>query len=76
MFGPLRGLLAHCLRDTAGSEVDPSGNVRTTFGWVVGGTLQLPAGKTSVTIKAAVVDNAGKTGSATQVVPISPVDNG
>jgi hypothetical protein len=72
----LRGLLAHCLRDTAGSEVDPSGNVRTTFGWVVGGTLQLPAGKTSVTIKAAVVDNAGKTGSATQVVPISPVDNG
>ncbi|MGI4743169.1 hypothetical protein [Hymenobacter sp. BT559] len=72
----MRGLLAHCLRDTAGSEVDPSGNVRTTFGWVVGGTLQLPAGKTSVTIKAAVVDNAGKTGSATQVVPISPVDNG
>jgi len=73
LFGPLRGLLAHCLRDTAGSEVDPSGNVRT---WVVSGTLQLPAGKTSVTIKAAVVDNAGKTGSATQVVPISPVDNG
>jgi hypothetical protein len=42
--------------------VDPSGNVRT---WVVSGTLQLPAGKTSVTTKAAVVDNAGKTGSAT-----------
>ena len=56
--------------------MDLSGFVRTTFGWVVGGTLQLPAGKTSVTIKAAVVDNAGKTGSATQVVPISPVDNG
>jgi len=62
--------------NTAGSEVDPSGFVRTTFGWVVGGTLQLPAGKTSVTIKAAVVDNAGKTGSATQVVQISPVANG
>ncbi len=62
--------------NTAGSEVDPSGYVRTTFGWVVGGTLQLPAGKTSVTIKAAVTDAAGKTGSTTQVVQISPVANG
>jgi hypothetical protein len=62
--------------NTAGSEVDPSGFVRTTFGWTVGGTLQLPAGKTSVTIKAAVTDAAGKTGSATQVVQISPVANG
>ncbi len=62
--------------NTAGSEVDPSGFVRTTFGWTVGGTLRLPAGKTSVTVKAAVVDNAGKTGSATQVLQISPVANG
>ncbi len=62
--------------NTAGSELDPSGFVRTTFGWTVGGTLQLPAGKTSVTIKAAVTDAAGKTGSATQVVQISPVQNG
>ena len=55
--------------------MDPSGNVRTTFGWSVGGTLQL-GGKTSVTIKAAVTDAAGKTGSTTQVVQISPVANG
>ncbi len=61
--------------NTAGSEIDPSGFVRTTFGWTVGGTLQL-GGKTSVTIKAAVTDAAGKTGSATQVVQISPVENG
>ncbi|GAC1603035.1 MAG: hypothetical protein NVS3B25_31530 [Hymenobacter sp.] len=61
--------------NTAGSEVDPSGFVRTTFGWVVGGTLQL-GGKTSMTIKAAVTDAAGKTGSTTQVVQISPVENG
>jgi hypothetical protein len=61
--------------NTAGSELDPSGFVRTTFGWSVGGTLQL-GGKTSVTIKAAVTDAAGKTGSATQVVQISPVANG
>ena len=62
--------------NTAGSELDPSGFVRTTFGWTVGGTLQLPAGKTAVTIKAAVTDAAGKTGSTTQVVQISPVENG
>jgi len=62
--------------NTAGSEVDPSGFVRTTFGWTVGGTLQLPAGKTGVTIKAAVTDAAGKTGSSTQVVQISPIENG
>jgi hypothetical protein len=62
--------------NTAGSEIDPSGFVRTTFGWTVGGTLQLPAGKTGVTIKAAVTDAAGKTGSTTQVVQISPVANG
>ena len=62
--------------NTVGSEVDPSGFVRTTFGWSVGGTLQLPAGKTGVTIKAAVTDAAGKTGSTTQVVQISPVANG
>ena len=61
--------------NTAGSEVDPSGYVRTTFGWTVGGTLQL-AGKTSVTIKAAVTDATGKTGSTTQVVQISGVENG
>lgn len=60
----------------AGSEIDPSGYVRTTFGWVVGGSLMMPAGKTSVTIKARVTDNNGKTGSITNVVQISPVVNG
>ena len=59
----------------AGSEVDPLG-VRTTFGWVVGGSLLMPAGKTFVTIKSRVTDNAGKTGSATSVVQISPITNG
>jgi len=60
----------------AGSEIDPSGYVRTTFGWTVGGTMQMPAGKTFVTIKARVTDNAGKTGSTTSVVQISNVVNG
>jgi hypothetical protein len=59
----------------AGSEVEPLG-VRTTFGWVVGGSLLMPAGKTFVTIKSRVTDNSGKTGSATSVVQISPVTNG
>lgn len=60
----------------AGSEIDPSGYVRTTFGWVVGGSLLMPKNKTSVTIKARVTDNAGRKGSVTQVVQISPVVNG
>lgn len=60
----------------AGSEVEPSGVVRSTFGWVVGGTLVMPSGKTTVTIKSRVTDNNGKTGSATSVVGISPVVNG
>ncbi len=60
----------------AGSEIDPSGYVRTTFGWVVGGSLIMPKGKNFVTIKARVTDNAGKTGSVSNVVQISPVVNG
>ncbi len=60
----------------AGSEIDPSGKVRTTFGWVVGGTLVVPPGKRSVTIRSSVTDNAGKTGSTSQVVQLSPVVNG
>jgi hypothetical protein len=60
----------------AGSEIDPSGFVRSTFGWTVGGSLVMPAGKTFVTIKARVTDNAGKTGSTTSIVQISPVVNG
>lgn len=60
----------------AGSEIDPSGFVRTTFGWVVGGSLMIPPGKTAVTVKARVTDNAGKTTSTASVVQISPVTNG
>ena len=60
----------------AGSEIDPSGYVRSTFGWTVGGSLLMPAGKTFVTIKARVTDNAGKTNSTTSVVQISPTVNG
>lgn len=60
----------------AGSEVAPSGLVHSTFSWVVGGSLMMPAGKTSVTIKSRVTDNNGKTGSSTEVVSISPVVNG
>lgn len=60
----------------AGSEIDPSGYVRSTFGWTVGGSLVMPAGKTFVTIKARVTDNAGKTNSVTSIVQISPVVNG
>ena len=60
----------------AGSEVEPSGLVRSTFSWVVGGSLLIPAGKTFVTIKSRVTDNNGKTGTVTKVVQISPVVNG
>lgn len=60
----------------AGSEIDPSGYVRSTFGWTVGGSLLMPAGRTFVTIKARVTDNAGKTNSTTSVVQISPTVNG
>jgi len=59
----------------AGSEKEPLG-VRTTFGWAVGGSLLVPPGKTFVTIKSRVTDNAGKTGSATSIVQLSPVTNG
>ena len=59
----------------AGSERDPKG-VRTTAGWVVGGSLVMPAGKTSVTAIATVTDNAGRTGSTRSTFGISPVANG
>jgi hypothetical protein len=62
--------------NTAGSELDPSGYVRSTFGWVVGGSLIMPAGKTKVIIKAQVTDNKGKSGSVTNTVDISNVVNG
>jgi len=62
--------------DIAGSELDTDGSVRTTADWVVGGSLELPAGKSTVTITARVTDNDGKTGGVTQVVGVSAVEDG
>lgn len=59
----------------AGSERAADG-VRVTADWVVGGSLVMPAGKTSVTVKAQVTDNAGRSGSASSTFDISPVVNG
>ena len=64
------------LFDVAGSETGADGLVRTTADWVVGGSLDLPAGKTSVTITARVTDNAGKTTTTHEVVGVSSVVNG
>ncbi|WP_052352000.1 hypothetical protein [Deinococcus pimensis] len=64
------------LFDVAGSELGADGVVSTTAGWVVGGSLELPAGKTSVTITARVTDNAGRTTTAREVVGISATANG
>jgi hypothetical protein len=65
------------LFDVAGSEVDaPGGPTRTIADWVVGGSLEVPAGQDTVTITAAVTDNAGCTGTATSVLGISQVVSG
>jgi hypothetical protein len=63
------------LFNVAGSERAANG-VRTTALWAVGGTLVMPAGKTTVTAKASVTDNAGRTGSTQSVFGISSVENG
>jgi len=60
----------------AGSETSVDGFVVTTADWVVGGSLVMPAGKTSVTITARVTDNFNRTRSVSHVVGISPVENG
>jgi hypothetical protein len=63
------------LFNIVGSEKD-AGGVRSTAGWVVGGALVVPPGKTTVTAVARVTDNAGKSGSATSTFGISSVENG
>ncbi|HEU5297543.1 MAG TPA: hypothetical protein VFU71_22385 [Burkholderiaceae bacterium] len=63
------------LFNIVGSEKDDAG-VRSTAGWVVGGALVVPPGKTTVTAVARVTDNAGKSGSATSTFGISAVENG
>ena len=64
--------------DIAGSTVDHRGNgiVTTTASWVAGGSFVLPAGKTTITATARVTDNAGKTGSASRVLTVSPIADG
>ena len=59
----------------AGSERTAAG-VLTTAGWVVGGSLVMPAGQTQLTVTARVTDNAGRSGSAKSIFAISPVENG
>ncbi len=63
------------LFNIVGSERDPQG-VRTTAGWVVGGSLVVPAGKTTVTAVARWTDNAGYTGSASNTFDVSAIANG
>lgn len=50
------------LFNAAGSELTRRG-VLTTADWVVGGSLDVPAGKDTVTVTAQVTDAAGRTGS-------------
>ena len=63
------------LFNIVGSEKAANG-VRSTAGWVVGGALVVPPGKTEVTAVARVTDNAGKSGSTTSTFGISTVVNG
>jgi hypothetical protein len=63
------------LFNIVGSEKAANG-VRSTAGWVVGGALVVPAGKTTVTAVARVTDNDGKSGSTTSTFDISTVENG
>jgi len=63
------------LFNIVGSEKAADG-VRSTAGWVVGGALVVPPGKTTVTAVARVTDNAGKSGSTTSTFGISTVENG
>ena len=64
------------LFNVAGSTVTPSGAIRTTFDWVVGGSLVLPTGHDSVTMTARITDIAGGTSTTTRRVSISPVTSG
>ena len=64
------------LFNVAGSAVAPNGAVRTTLDWVVGGSLVLPPGQTSLTMTATVTDRAGGTSTITRRVGISPVTSG
>lgn len=64
------------LFNVAGTEVQADGAVRTVADWVVGGSLELPAGKRTVTITTSVTDSAGRTGSDSSVVGVSATGDG
>jgi len=64
------------LFNIAGSAVAPDGSVRTTFGWVVGGSLELPAGQRTLTMTATVTDLAGRSTTTTKTVGITDVTSG
>lgn len=63
------------LFNIVGSERD-LGGVRTTAGWVIGGTLVIPDGKNTVTSVARVTDSAGFSGSTAHTFGISEIENG
>jgi len=64
------------LFNVAGSAVAPGGAVRTTFDWVVGGSLLLADGQSSLTMTARVTDRSGATSTTTRRVGISPATSG
>ena len=64
------------LFNIAGSAVGPDGAVRTTFDWVVGGSLVLPVGQHTVTMTATVTDNTGAKSTTRETLRISPVISG
>ncbi|MBC7806234.1 MAG: hypothetical protein H7145_08795, partial [Akkermansiaceae bacterium] len=65
------------LFDVVGSEIDAiTGAVRVTADWVVGGSLVVPTGKTTVTITTRVTDNSGKAGVTKSVLPVSAFTSG
>lgn len=64
------------LFNIAGSSIAPDGSIRTSFGWVVGGSLVLPTGQRTVTMTATVTDLAGRSTSTSQTVGLSPVTSG
>jgi hypothetical protein len=64
------------LFDVAGSDIDGDGIVRTVADWVVGGSIELPDGATTVTMTARVTDAAGRTGSDRITVGVSDTEDG
>ncbi len=64
------------LFDVVGSELGVDGAVGTVADWIVGGSLELPAGQQSVVITARVTDAAGRTGSDRITVGVSQTEDG